>query len=458
MSVALDRRPGARPVATTEPADIARFAGWCFAAFIIFTAIYYHSRTADPGVRFAIRNGTITDYGPSWWDQQKFGQFTPGDLAVIAFAYIGAVARLSSRRTRLQTRTAVLIGLGVVVVTLGVAVGLLNQTPSPFGDWRYLAIGLLFAFGLWSTIIRTERDCFRFAQIFVAIMVVYGIDQLMNYAKGGGEIAFYGRTTSGDHATLEFMVAAVGISMAMLRTRRTRFLWMCGIAVGTAVVALAFRRYAWVELATVFGAFVVLSGGNRRRYLMSIAAVGVVGIVTVALTWSALDWGSRLASLDPTQTRAENVYATTNQGHIDDILDGWDQVRANPVTGLGVGVLYHPTRSATWKGEAGMVHNAPIEVWIKFGILGVIIFFATYFILFRDIWRRRRRGRVSDLLAFGGGAFLLGNFVVICTVYPWAFSTWEKGILIFSLIAIAYPPGWRSALPATTTTTDPASS
>ena len=90
MSVALDRRPGARPVAaTTEPADIARFAGWCFAAFIIFTAIYYHSRTADPGVRFAIRNGTITDYGPSWWDQQKFGQFTPGDLAVRRIGHFG---------------------------------------------------------------------------------------------------------------------------------------------------------------------------------------------------------------------------------------------------------------------------------------------------------------------------------------------------------------------------------
>jgi O-antigen ligase len=282
-------------------------------------------------------------------------------------------------------------------------------------------------------------------------MAVYGVDQLLNYARGGGEIAFYGRTTSGDHATLEFMVAAVGISMAMIRTRRTRFLWMAGIVVGTAVVILAFRRYAWVELATVFGAFVMLSGANRRRYLVSVAAVGVVGIVTVAATWSALDWGSRLASLDPTQTRAENVYATTNQGHIDDILDGWDQVRAHPVTGLGVGVLYHPTRSATWKGEAGMVHNAPIEVWIKFGILGVLIFFAIYFVLFRDIWRRRRRGRISDLLAFGGGAFLLGNFVVICTVYPWAFSTWEKGILIFSVIAMAYPPGWRSPL-----TTDPA--
>ena len=87
------------------------------------------------------------------------------------------------------------------------------------------------------------------------------------------------------------MVAAVGISMAMLRTRRTRFLWMAGIVIGTAVVILAFRRYAWVELATVFAAFVMLSGANRRRYLASIAAVGAVGIITVALTLASPRWG-----------------------------------------------------------------------------------------------------------------------------------------------------------------------
>jgi hypothetical protein len=446
MSVALQRRPAQQSIpATTVPADIAGFVGWCIATVIVFSAVYYHSKT-DPGLRFAIKNGAITNYGPSWWDQQKFGAFTPGDLVVLAFAYVGTVARLHSGRTRIETRTAWLLGLGAFVVTLGVATGVLNNTPSPFGDWRYLAIGLLFAFALWSTILRTEHDCFRFAQIFVAIMAGYGLDQLVSYASGGGEIAFYGRTTTGDHATLEFMVAAVGVSMAMLRTRRTRALWWAGITIGTAVVVLAFRRYAWIELAIVFAAFVALSGASRRRYVISIAGVAVAGVLTVALTWSALDWGGRFASLDPTQTGAQNVYATTNQGHIDDILDGWDQVRANPVTGLGVGVLYHPTRTARWKGDAGMVHNAPIEVWIKFGILGLLVFIGTYVVLFRDIWRRRRRGRVSDLIAFGGGAFLLGNFVVISTVYPWAFSTWEKGILIFSLIAMAYPPGWRSPL------------
>src|SRR5919197_263217 len=97
-------------------------------------------------------------------------------------------------------------GGGAPAVILGVTAGIYNQTPSPFGDWRDLAIGYLFAFALWSTVIKTDRDCLRLAQIFVAILVGYSAYQLLLYASGGGEIAFYALATTRDHASLEFMV------------------------------------------------------------------------------------------------------------------------------------------------------------------------------------------------------------------------------------------------------------
>lgn len=445
MSVALPSRAAPRRAApaTITPAELGRFAGWAAAAVILYCAVYFHSNT-DPGIRYAIKNSGL-NYGGSWWDAQKLGPFTPGDAAVFAFAYVGLLLRLRSGRIHISRRAAWLTGLGAVAILQGVAVGIYHHTPSPFGDWRDLAVGYLFAFALWSTILRTERDCLRFAQLFVFILAAYGGYELLQYASGGGEIAFYGRTPTGDHATLEYMVAAVGISTALLRTGKTRWLWWSGILVGTAVVLLAFRRYAWVEIGTVLGAFVVFSGANRRKYLVGIAGLVLAGGIAIALTWSSLNWSARLASVNPTQTRSQNVLATTNQGHINDILDGLDQVKARPFLGLGAGVLYHPTRSASWKGEAGMVHNGPIEVWIKFGILGLVVFGATYFVLFREVWRRRNRGRISDMLAFGGGTFLLGNFLVIATVYGWPFGTWEKGILIFTVVAMAFPSGWDRA-------------
>ena len=101
-----------------------------------------------------------------------------------------------------------------------------------------------------------------------------------------------------------------------------------------------------------------------------------------------------------------------------------------------------------------MVHNAPVEVWIKFGLLGLIVFITIYVILFRDIWKRRNRGRVCDLLSFGGGAFLFGNALVIGTVYSWPLRH-PRVVAVFTLSAMAYPPQKPPAPPPAPATAAP---
>ncbi len=439
MSVAVPARvqPHIR-VRGRSVAEVGPF-WWVATALILFSAVYFHSKL-DPGTRFAIKNlGPSPNYGPSWFQDQKFGPFTPADLATFAFAYLAFVRRVGRRDFRVS-RLAVYLTIGIAIpIAIGVVVGETNRTHSPFGDWRNLAQGGLIAFGLWSTVLRSERGCLRLAQLFVAIVAGYGGLQLVEYLKGGGELAFYGRTPTADHATLEYMVAAVAISLAMLRTRYTRLLWWAGVAIGTVVVVLAFRRYAWVELATVFGVFALLSGRDRRKYLKGVLAVAMAGAVAIALTWSTLHWSERFASLNPLVTKSQNALAATNQSHINDILDGLDQIQAHPVVGLGVGVTYVGQRTARWKGDAGMVHNGPVEIWIKFGILGFLLYFVLYGIVFGRIWRRRKGTAVTDVLAWGAGAFLLGNWVINTTVYSWPFGVWEKSVLTFVMVALAFP-------------------
>jgi O-antigen ligase len=423
---------------------LAPWIWWSFAAVLLAAAVYFHSN-ADPGTRFAVRMGGATKFGPTWFDAQKFGPFTPGDMMVACFGYLAVIHRVRSGLTVVTRRAVALVVPIAVVILLGVATGEFHNTGSPFGDWRDLAVGAIFAFSLWSTVLRTDEGCFRFAALFVAIITAYGTLQLFEYLRGGGEIAFYGRTPTANHATLEFMAAAVGVSLAMLRTRRMVGLWRLAIIVDTMVVVLAFRRYAWVELAGVLAVFVFLSGRNRRRYVLGILAIAAAGAVAIAISPSSLNFSERLASFNPSDTKSTNALAATNQDHINDILDGVDQIRAHPVTGLGVGVLYVGRRTARWKGDVGMVHNGPVEIWIKFGVIGVITYIGVYLFTLREIFRRRRGQRYVDIAAFGAGSFMFGNFLITCTVYPWPFGVWEDAILMFSLVAMAFAPGWRGA-------------
>ena len=428
----------ARPPVASARSGAADLPWWVIIALLVFCAVYFHSKL-DPGTRFSIRMGHV-NYGPSWFQNQSLGPFAPADLAILGFAYLALINRFAKGWFTVSRRAVGATVLAASVVALGTVVGILHGTHNPFGDWRDLVMGVLFAFALWSTVLRSEEGCFRFAQLFVVIVGAYGAVQLIQFMGGGGEIAFYGRTPTGDHATLEYMVAMVGVSLAMLRTRRSRSLWVFGALVGTAVVALGFRRYAWVELGVVYGVFLLLTDRtSRRQYLKGLFVVLVAVAVAVAMTWSQLHWSERFASLDPWQTKVENKYATTNQGHLDEIRDGLDQVQKNPVVGLGVGITYVGQRTARWKGDAGMVHNGLVEMWIKFGILGLVTYVGLYMALFWSIWKRRRGTRYSDLLAWGAGAFLFGNFLINATVYPWPFGVWEKSILIFAMIAVAFP-------------------
>jgi hypothetical protein len=451
------RTPG-EDVSSEPPARarerLAPWPFWAFAGAILIGCIVFHSRT-DPSIRYTLKGAAgdnfnvtvkqlaLANYGPDWFLAQKFGKLTPCDVAIGLFAYLGLCYRWSTQRplrfSRRARNYAVLIAIPMAI---GLIVGQYHGATSVFGDSRYYVAGAVFALGLWSTILTSEEGCFRFAQLFALLTGVYGFVQLAQYATGGGEIAYYGRTTLAAHATLEYMVAGVAVAVAMSRTGRSRMLWWFTVVVCSMVVVLGFRRYAWLELASVFGMYLLLSGRRNLRAPLVIAASAVVAVVFLG---SSLDFTGRVASFNPNATRQTSIYANTNQGHIDAALDGLYEIETHPITGLGTGVGFigHTSGNAL-----NQVQNAPIETWIRYSVVGFAVFCFVYFMLFRDLWRRRHGTRYSDQLGWGIGAFLFGQFLVICAVYPWPFDTTEKAVLTFSLVALAYPRRDRVDEPA----------
>ncbi len=425
--------PAERPRLSRE--KLAPWPFWVIATSILIGCVIFHSRT-DPGIRYSVKQLQAANFGPDWFLAQKFGKLTPCDVACGLFAYLGLVYRWATLpRIQISRRAAGFACLIAVPMIIGLIVGQYHDATSTLGADRYFLAGGLFAFGLWSTILTSEEGVFRFAQIFALVMGVYGFIQLADFARGGGEIAFYGRTPLAAHATLEYMVAGVAVSVPMTRWGRSRVLWWFTIATCSMVVILGFRRYAWIELAAVFGVFLILAG---RKYLKGPVVIGISVAIAVVFLGSSLNWSSRFASLDPSVSRSSNIYATTNQGHIDAVRDGLHEIEAHPITGLGTGVNFV---GAVTGDTSGQTQNAAVETWIRYSIVGEAVFFFAYFVLFRDLWRRRRGIRYSDQLGWGIGAYFFGQFIVIMAVYPWPFDTAEKAVLSFSMLAMAFP--WR---------------
>jgi len=423
---------------TRSSGALSQLLWWSATAGILAANLVYHSRT-DPGDRLMVRRGAALEEPVSWYHAQVLDRLTFADLVVIAFALGAALHRFARGDVGFSRRASYVVLVSAATITFGVVVGLYHGGSYPFGDWRNLLVGALFAFGLWSTVLREDVDSLRFTRLFVALVAGYSAFRLFEYVRGAGEVTFFGRTTVGDYAALEYVVAAVALSLVMLRSGRTPNFWWGAVALGTAVVVLSFRRYAWIELGVVFAFFITLSVRYRHRYLVGILGVALATAVAVAASWSILPWSERFASLNIGASASSNQLAATNESHIDDIRDGLDQVRRQPILGLGVGVQWVGERTVVWKGESGMVHNGPVHVWVKFGLPGLAVFFALYAVLFRWLWRRRRGNSFSDLVALGGGIFLFGQFLVTLTIFQWAFDRPETSLLVFALLAAASP-------------------
>jgi O-antigen ligase len=228
------------------------------------------------------------------------------------------------------------------------------------------------------------------------------------------------------------------------------------------VVVLAFRRNNWGELVFALGLLFLLEGGVRRR-LHALGLLAMLVAVPLA-TMSPSRLVTRVLSMDPMASGTPE--AATNAGHIGDLLDAWDAIKASPILGVGQGKPYATSRIVAWKTESWMVHNAPLHVWVRYGILGLLAFFWWHAAYFRHLDRLRRRWRaLRDDDARATSALLLavlcwsaGVFVIALFFSEWSYSSLQRMVLIGTLWgltlhrSIRQVPMSRVAIPTTTMT------
>ena len=141
------------------------------------------------------------------------------------------------------------------------------------------------------------------------------------------------------------------------------------------LVLLCFRRTFWAGLGHRDFASAAVQKQRRGRKLLL-----ATGSAVVAVTLGPAFY-ERMQSLDFTHDDSE--FSQGNPDHVGEVLDAWEQVQRQPVLGIGLGRSYPDARIQGWKEESVMVHNAPLHVWLKYGLMGLACYVWFHFAVFR---------------------------------------------------------------------------
>jgi O-Antigen ligase len=358
------------------------------------------------------------------------------DLGIILLVVGHATALFCARRKAIYfPRMLAFSGLAFLAcILIGVCYGSFRGGTNFFFDWRALArgIGLYFVWAVWMQTASAFNRAVHIFAIYMALRI--GLLFALHLAGSRETLAgvpiptFDGPAVSSIVFTALLALRCVGGA----RNRPRQLLWGGLAAAACLIVLLCLRRTYWGELAIGTLLLPLLQRHHRLRSAVLVCAV--VGLAAVMLGQS---FYARLQSFD--FNRMDSEFSADNADHLGDLLDGVDQVRQSPILGIGVGTSYSTWRIRNWKSESVMVHNAPVHVWLKYGLAGLLCYLWFHVVLF--LWLYKQSKCTSpDHAAFLHSAFayLLAQFVMTLGFAPWPYSELQLTTLISFILAAAF--------------------
>lgn len=209
------------------------------------------------------------------------------------------------------------------------------------------------------------------------------------------------------------VVVQFAFFIAIDRFRRG-LLWQCAAAVCLGCIFLTFTRAAWIAVVCGMFAYVFVPRAATIRsratprtalsgVMVGLGAIGVIALLVVALANEGVS-GALSTILESTSdvvaTRPADFAADGSEGERVELYgEILDTLERNPVTGTGFAGAY-----LVIAGQ-GSAHSQFLDVLLRTGVVGLVIYLAFWLKLFRH-YLRLDRGIVSGLASmFVFGAF-----------------------------------------------------
>jgi O-antigen ligase len=375
---------------------------------------------------------------------------TPFELLLyLAFGAMLIDVWVNRKRFRLPDPFAAPLALTAVAFLFGLINGAMSDNVEAFAVKSNVeTIAPLFLIPLIVVnVLRTRKDLETALKVFAGVAIFKAILGLVVLAVKPGvstpglpPLTYYEPTTN--WVTMVFLLAV--LAALLQRVKLSKWV-LAGTPFVVACLLLSYRRTYWIATSLGLLIVLVLSSGRVGRRLLVPAAVVVVAVgVLVYTSGAATDVQGpivkRAQSLDPNKLKA-NEQDRYRLAERDNVIE---DLKAHPITGIGVGVPWTATKPLPWEFPIGRqyTHTAFLWFWLRMGILGA---FAYLTLIGSAIWCglwvwRRHPDPLARVSALAAGIGVLGLAIVelaSTVVGPDQRGTSLLG-LVLGLLAVAY--------------------
>ncbi|MEX0821208.1 MAG: O-antigen ligase family protein, partial [Rhodothermales bacterium] len=274
---------------------------------------------------------------------------------------------------------------------------------------------------------------------FIALFIAFR--NFWYYKRGLAEAEFLweiatGRVVMNEHVLL--MAALVALTFLLYSRKKLPTVGLLGVfAVLAAGVVIGQSRAVWISF--LLGAAVIFFCVDRRKKVQ-ILLLGLLGLAAIIGTGALLfdDFFTVIVAGLADRFFSLQTAVTEDLSLINRFIEmgaAWEHIRLNPIVGHGFGVpIKYYSLVYEWTHEASFIHNGPVGVWYRHGLIGLVLLSVFYigsilaaFRLVRGeaVTRFDRTLAIAVLAAFAAES-LVGN-----TENP--FATSDKTLFIAAL-------------------------
>ncbi|MBE2943850.1 hypothetical protein HPK10_11515 [Anoxybacillus flavithermus] len=232
----------------------------------------------------------------------------------------------------------------------------------------------------------TKNQLYKFLDFFVFIVFLKSSIGLIKYLLGNGqEFYFLGKIVFSTVDTLFIICLAYFIVLNTIVFKKNKKLYYyIYLIIFFLVIILSLKR----------NFLLIMSCGTLLTLLFSSFTGKVKFILTLMILTCTLLPAISFTDVDLNTVylrfKAINIFdkdnakdtMTSDNGHIDDILDGIDNVKKEPILGQGFNAKIQRYRVG-WQKSDTFLHNAYLAVWINMGLLGIILYVKVIWNIFK---------------------------------------------------------------------------